>query len=727
MDDFATLATPDAATAGVRTIKDQDAFVVCDSAGDIDIRRSHEFGFYLTGTRHLSRLALGLDGVRPVVLFSGISADGSELIVNLTNPDLPASDGDGNAPLPRERLFVQRRLTVEGSRLAHSVYVRNFAGRPVRLVLALRFEADFADIFEVRGFVRKARGERLEPAAGPGRLALAYRGLDDIVRSTHVVFAPAPESLAVAGQTVEARFPLSLGPNDVEVLELTVVAAEGRSAEAAAPSAHHLSYEGVRARRRRQVDEWRAGLPEIRSSHEGFNRLLARSLADLRLLTTIYPEGPYPTAGIPWYVCPFGRDGSITALEVLWLDPRLAAGVLRFQAVHQATADDPFVDAEPGKILHEFRCGEMANLREIPFIPYYGSVDSTPLFLVLLGAYVRRTGDVDLARALWPAAMAALGWIDEHGDLDGDGFIEYRRRSPRGLTHQGWKDSRDPIFHTGGGDAEPPIALVEVQGYVYAARRAMADLAARLGEASLAARLTADANRLAERVERAFWWEAEGTYALALDGAKRPCHVVASNAGHLLYCGLPRPERAARVATRLLATESFSGWGIRTLADREARYNPMSYHNGSVWPHDNALIGAGLKRYGQTGHLETLATALFEASLFFEERRLPELFCGFHRVPDFGPTRYPVSCSPQAWAAAAPLELLRALLGLDIDALGRSLGLDAPSLPPWLDWVEVTGLAVGSARVDLRFRRERTGASLELLDKRGDLELHVKR
>ncbi|HEX7127717.1 MAG TPA: glycogen debranching N-terminal domain-containing protein, partial [Thermodesulfobacteriota bacterium] len=482
MDEFATLATPDVVTLATRTIKDQEAFVVCDVSGDADVRRSHKFGFYLTGTRHLSRLALGLDGARPVVLFSSVSADGSELVVNLTNPDLPPhGDHGGGPPLPRERLFVQRRLILEGSRLAHSLYVRNFAGEPVRLVLALRFEADFADIFEVRGFVRQRRGEYLEPVTGPGRLALAYRGLDGVVRSTHVAFAPAPESMAVEGSTVEARFPLSLGANDVEVLELTVLPIETRPSEAATVVVDHLPYEGVRARRRSQVDEWQASLPEVRSSHEDFNRLLARSLADLRLLSTIYPEGPYPAAGIPWYVCPFGRDGSITALESLWLDPRIAQGVLRFQAAHQATVDDPFVDAEPGKILHELRRGEMANLREIPFIPYYGSVDSTPLFLMLLAAYVRRTGDLDLARALWPAAVAALEWIDRYGDLDGDGLVEYRSRSRSGLTQQGWKDSRDPIFHASGRDAEPPIALVEVQGYVYAAKRGMAVLSARLG------------------------------------------------------------------------------------------------------------------------------------------------------------------------------------------------------------------------------------------------------
>ncbi len=726
MDDFATVASPDASEPGKRTIKDQDAFVVCNLAGDVDVRLSHEFGFYLGGTRHLSRLALTLEGVRPLVLFSATSPDGAELVVNLTNPDLPDASGNGG-PLGRNTVFLQRRLALEGSRLAQSIFVRNFAGRRIRLQLGLSLAADFVDIFEVRGVVRPARGEALDPATGPGRLSLAYRGLDGVLRSTHVAFAPAPEALTTCERVAEASFPLILDPGEVQVLELTVTPAEGEPAAQAAATAPHLPYEGVRARRHHEFESWRAGMPQIRASHEGFNALVARSAADLRLLATLLPEGPYPAAGIPWYVCPFGRDGAITALEMLWLDPRIAAGVLRFLAAHQATDNDPFVDAEPGKILHELRRGEMANLREIPFIPYYGSADATPLFLILLEAYVRRTADLDLARALWRHACAALAWIDGPADLDGDGLVEYRTRSPKGLTQQGWKDSWDAIFHADGSDAPPPIALVEIQGYVYAARRAMAALAERLGDPPLAARLAAEAAALAERVERTFWWEAAGTYVLALDGRKHPCRVVASNAGHLLWAGLPRPDRAARVAARLMSSECFSGWGIRTLADREARYNPMSYHNGSVWPHDNALIGAGFKRYRQTDHLETLATALFEASLHFEGYRLPELFCGFHRVRGYAPTRYPVSCAPQAWAAAAPFELLRALLGLEADALNGVLSLESPGLPPWLEWVELRGLQIGQARVDLRFRRGRTGASLEVLDKQGPLEILIRR
>ncbi|HWP34077.1 MAG TPA: glycogen debranching N-terminal domain-containing protein [Thermodesulfobacteriota bacterium] len=726
MDEFVTLASPEATTVGKRTIKDQDAFLVCDASGDVDVALAHECGFYLRNTRHLSRLALTLDGVRPLVLFSAASPDGAELVANLTNPDLPTGAGDGQ-PLDRNTIFIQRRLALEGPRLGQSLYLRNFAGRPVRMVLTLHLAADFADIFEVRGAVRPARGSTLTPVVGPGRLALAYRGLDGVHRSTHVAFAPAPESLEAAGPAAEARFPLTLEPGEIHVLELTVTPAEGEPAAAAAAAAPHLPYEGIRRRQHHEFECWRAGMAEIRSSHEGFNQLLARSIADLQLLTTMLPEGPYPAAGIPWYVCPFGRDGAITALELLWLDPRLAQGVLRFLAVRQATEDDPFLDAEPGKILHELRHGEMANLREIPFVPYYGSVDATPLFLMLLGAYVRRTGDLDLARALWPHARAALAWLDGPGDLDGDGLVEYRTRSPKGLTHQGWKDSRDAIFHADGSDAPQPIALVEVQGYVYAAKRAMADVALQLGEGRLAAELTQAAEALAERVERAFWWETAGTYVLALDGRKRPCQVVASNAGHLLWTGLPRPERAARVAARLMAPDCFSGWGIRTLADREVRYNPMAYHNGSVWPHDNALIGAGFKRYGQGGYLETLATALFEASMHFEGFRLPELFCGFHRVRGFGPTRYPVSCSPQAWAAAAPLELLRALLGLEVDAVAGVLSFTEPGLPPWLEWVEVRGLPVGPARADLRVRRGRAGASIEVLDKQGPLEILIRR
>jgi glycogen debranching enzyme len=465
------------------------------------------------------------------------------------------------------------------------------------------------------------------------------------------------------------------------------------------------------------------GMATITSSNHIFNEVMCRSMADLAMLTTNTPQGPYPYAGIPWYSTTFGRDGIITALQMLWCDSRIAKGVLRRLAAFQATTFNPLVDAEPGKVPHEMRGGEMAALGEIPFGLYYGSVDATPLFVMLAGLYAEHTGDTETLRELWPNVEAALGWIDGLGDPDRDGFVEYHRSDETGLANQGWKDSQDAIFHADGSLAPSPIALCEVQGYVYAAKRLAARGARRLGKHALGDAIEIQAKKLAERFESAFWCEDIGTYALALDAQKRPCRVRTSNAGQVLFSGIAAPERAEAVMRDLMRASFFSGWGIRTVAREERRYNPMSYHNGSVWPHDNSLIAAGFARYGHKSAVDRVFKGLFEAASYMELRRLPELYCGFQRGRERGPTLYPVACSPQAWAAGTPLLLLQSSLGLEFNPDRNEILLHKPQLPSFLDEVTLRNLRLGQSAVDLRLRRHGTDVSLQVMRNEGQIKV----
>jgi glycogen debranching enzyme len=468
-----------------------------------------------------------------------------------------------------------------------------------------------------------------------------------------------------------------------------------------------------------------ADIATVASSNEVFNEVFSRSASDIYTLLTRTELGPYPYAGIPWYNTIFGRDGIITAMMMLWTDPSVARGVLRTLADLQAAELDPDADCEPGKILHERRHGEMALLGEVPFRRYYGSVDATPLYLQLAGLYYDRTGDLQTIDEIWPNLEAALEWIDRYGDRDGDGFVEYEKTCPEGLINQGWKDSHDSVFHADGTLAKGPIALCEVQGYVYAAKLAMARLCWTRGDAARAHRLGAEAHELRERFDKAFWSEELGTYALALDGEKRPCIVYASNAGHALFAGIASHERARAVAKVLMSPESFCGWGIRTVRRGEARFNPMSYHNGSVWPHDNAMIALGFARYGLKEEAGRLFEALFTAATHQELRRLPELFCGFQRKPHRGPTAYPVACSPQAWAAAAPFALVQACLGLELRHEENEIRFTSPILWGYVNELVLRNLRVGDSRADLRIARHGRDAAVNVLRRVGDVRIVV--
>ncbi len=705
---FTVTSTVSLQARRLRTLKHGDTFAVLDASGDI---ASEVEGLYHRDTRHLSHFALGVNSMRPLLLSSMVRDDNSALTCDYTNPELR---DDGHVLLEQDLIHLSRAEFIWQGVLYERVAVRNFAECKKRLTIDFAFAADFADIFEVRGLHRAKRGQLHRPVVSNSNVQLGYTGLDGRSRSTRICFDPPPSRI----DSSHAQYVLELEAHEHAVIHIAVRCNDrgGRRR----PSAAFLS--GLRASRN-ELHQAASRAVSIETSNEIYNESTRRSIADLYMLMSRMQEGLVPYAGIPWYSTVFGRDSLITALLMLWLDPAVARGVLKHLAANQATDIDPVADAEPGKILHEVRLGEMAELGEVPFRRYYGTVDATPLFVFLAGVYFDRTGDVETIRELWPHIEAALNWIDEFGDSDGDGFVEYGAKTEAGLANQGWKDSYDSIFHADGELARGPIALVEVQAYVFAAKQRAAMIAERLGHKARASQLARQAERLQEHFHRTFWAEEIGTYAMALDGEKRPCLVQSSNAGHALLTGIAPEECAQRLVQTLMSRESFSGWGIRTVATNAARYNPMSYHNGSVWPHDNALIALGFARYGFKEEAGRIFEALFDVSTYLELRRLPELFCGFSRRRNQGPTLYPVACAPQAWAAAAPLAMVQACLGLRVLPTLGTINLSHPMLPHFLDHVTLRGLGCGSVKLDIEFRRAGDHVSMNLLNTSGVAQL----
>lgn len=703
-------ATSSRADDRIRVLKSDDGFVVFSRHGELGRAGLGEQGFYYLGTRHLSCWHVLLEGREPMLLNSTVRLDNSRLEIDQTTPDLYRDDA---LWLPKGVVHLHRELAVHGCGLTERLTLANYHDQPRSFSLEYRFDADFCDIFEVRGAHRPRRGKMHPPQLLDDAVVLAYTGLDGVIRRTRIGFSPSPAHLSAD----TASFDITLEPGTRLAIESAVIADGGTAFFC--ETSHRHAVDAIE----RELDADRNSRAEVTTDNEQFNDWINRSLADLQMLTTRTRYGPYPFAGVPWFSTPFGRDGLITALQTLWLQPVLARGVLSFLAATQADDVDPASEAQPGKIIHEMREGEMAALAEVPFRRYYGSVDATPLFVILAGRYFQRSGDKEFITRIWPNIERALQWTV--GQLEQHDFLIYARHGDKGLVHQGWKDSNDAVFHADGRTAPAPIALCEVQGYAFAACMHGAELAEVLGASTAAVRWRNHAERLRERFEERFWLEQSGFYALAIDGEGTPCAVRSSNPGHLLYTGIASAQRAARTVQALLSPTSFNGWGLRTIFEGEARYNPMSYHNGSVWPHDTAIAAAGMARYGFKEEALSLVEGLFNAAIRFDLHRLPELFCGFERLPGQAPTHYPVACAPQAWASGAVFMLLEAILGLHFSPLAPRVYLHHPRLPDYINWLRIRGLTHQGGELDLVVQRHGRDIAVNIERREGELELNV--
>jgi glycogen debranching enzyme len=730
-DDVGVL--PESTGTDKLVLKRGNLFAVAGRLGDIFPAGARDQGAYFEDTRFLSKLKLTIAGGPPVVLSTQTSAEYTSQ-VDLT---VTSTHWGGVFQDPVNFLHLRREQLID-EHFIERLTLSNYLVRDLDYWVEYEFACDFADQFEVRGAKRRARGTYFEPLMDDGKAVFCYQGRDGVLYRCEVFFAGrAPDELSAG----KARFNFHLGPNESTAVELhalpslhTVRSGTSlrESADAARreghkpapllselpedgwlfPGSHPVThppaqrrYEERIARARADYGAFRQASARIRGSEEAFNWAISQAIADLKALGIHWDGRRVISAGIPWYASPFGRDALITGFQSLLVNPEMARDALLFLAAHQGKRIDDFREEEPGKILHEIRRGELARTGEVPHTPYYGSVDSTPLFLVLYTEYLQWTDDRATGAQLLPAAEAALDWIETYGDKDGDGFVEYERKTERGLRNQGWKDSWDGVPHLDGTPSEPPIALVEVQGYCIDARRRMARLYRQLGRREDAARCTAAALKLSRRLDEAFWMEEAGTYAIALDREKRQVQSATSNPGHLLFSRVIPPARARRVARTLMEPASFSGFGIRTLAKGQRAFNPLSYHNGTIWPHDNSLIAMGFSHYGLQKSAAQVLTGLYDASRQFRHQRLPELFCGLARAQSELVVSYPVSCSPQAWASGAFFLLLRACLGVYPDAPRKMLKIVNPQLPGWLSELTIEGLCIGSTRLTLHFAR----------------------
>lgn len=701
----------------VKVLNHADSFAIFDRWGDIHPFAKKALGIFHQGTRFLNRLELRLNKKKPLLLSSSIKEDNDFLSVDLTNPDLT------DCGIPENSLHVSRSQFIRNGVYYEEISAVNYGETGCNIELSITFGTDFKDLFEIRGIPRKLQPNRHELHHNKNGLVYEYHGLDNITRATEIIFL---EEIKPEFEHNTAKFFLQLPPHQKQnIYYLIAFKSEEKFFGAEKKQISFAGFEEIKKGMQAELQKTHELFAGISTSNEQFTHWIHRSKTDLISLITHTPYGMYPYAGVPWYNTAFGRDGIITAMEVLWIAPEIARNALNFLAHMQANELIPSKDAEPGKILHEARSGEMANTAEIPFKKYYGTIDATPLFVMLAGMYYQHTSDISTIKKLWPNIKAALNWIDNCGDVDGDGFVEYKHKAENGLTNQGWKDSHDSIMHKNGELCEPPIALCEVQGYVYAAKKFASLLAEALNEKELAQQLAEQAKELKRKFNEVFWDEGSSCYALALDRNKKSCNVVSSNAGHCLFCGIVDEEKASQLASTLTSVEMFSGWGIRTLSELERRYNPMSYHNGSIWPHDNAIIALGLAKNGFQREAAKILSALFDASLFIELQRLPELYCGFRRRTGEGPTSYPVACSPQAWSVGAVFMLLQACLQVEINAVKKTIVFNKPVLPAYLDRISISNLVLGSATCNIELYRHEYDVGFNVIRKPDDWSILI--
>ncbi len=700
-------------------IKKDTLFFVAQPDGDVPLRSGHGMGLYYHDCRYLNGYELRLAGQPPAPL-SASSVQGSAGVFTLTNRQIEFPDG---GTLDKEEIGVTWRRLIDSDQpaLLDRLTFRNFTLRTVRFDVTLTFRSAFEDLFNVRGLLSKQYGRLRDPAWLDGVLQFVYDGQDGVRRALSVHADPLPDE----HRSTTATFHVRIGPQEQHDIRLSLVI--GESKEPNAVSKPPLpKFSKLESELEEEMQEWIARVTTISGNGSALDQLMERSFRGLRVLRTRLGRESYFAAGVPWFVTLFGRDSLITAWQMLAYHHGIAEQTLRLLARYQGTREDDWRDEQPGKILHELRVGEMANLNKIPHTPFYGTVDATPLFLMLVAEHAAWTGSLRLFDDLRPHIERALSWMDTYGDHRGDGYLSYLSRAKdKNLINKGWKDSGDAIVTASGSLAEPPIALVEVQGYGYAAKRGMARLFARAGERERADRLNGEAQRLRERFNRDFWMEDKNCYALALHGQGRVASVISSNPGHALWTGIADNDKAGQTIQRLMEDDMFTGWGVRTLSSLERAYNPIGYHLGTVWPHDNAILAAGFRRYGRDQEALRIFHGLFDTAFHFRSHQLPELFCGFSRQEYEIPISYPVACHPQAWASGALPFILANLLGLEPDGFDKRLHIVRPLLPNGLDHLTVRRLRVGKATVDLNFQRDVHGARVEVLKVEGELEVQV--